>query len=45
MIEAIGIMQMIGVDYMLENGMMDALIRKRILSEEEIDQIVKEQGY
>ena len=36
MIEAIGIMQMIGVDYMLENGMMDALIRKRILSEEEI---------
>ena len=45
MIEAIGIMQMIGVDYMLENGMMDALIRKRILSEEEIDRIVKEQGY
>ena len=45
MIEAISIMQMIGVDYMLENGMMDALIRKRILSEEEIDQIVKEQGY
>ena len=45
MIEAIGIMQMIGVDYMLENGMTDALIRKRILSEEEIDQIVKEQGY
>ena len=45
MIEAIGIMQMIGVDYMLENGMMDALIRKRILSEEEIDRIVKEEGY
>ena len=45
MIEAIGIMQMIGVDYMLENGMTDALIRKRILSEEEIDRIVKEQGY
>ena len=45
MIEAISIMQMIGVDYMLENGMTDALIRKRILSEEEIDQIVKEQGY
>lgn len=45
MIEAIGIMQMIGVDYMLENGMMDALIRKRILSEKEIDRIVKEQGY
>lgn len=45
MIEAIGIMQMIGVDYMLENGMTDALIKKRILSEEEIDRIVKEQGY
>ena len=45
MIEAISIMQMIGVDYMLENGMTDALIKKRILSEEEIDRIVKEQGY
>ena len=45
MIEALGIMQMIGVDDMLENGMMDALIRKRILAEEEIDRIVKEQGY
>lgn len=45
MIEAISIMQMIGVDYMLENGMTDALVRKRILSEEEIDRIVKEQGY
>lgn len=38
-------MQMIGVDYMFENGMTDALVRKRILSEEEIDRIVKEQGY
>lgn len=45
MIEAISIMQMIGVDYMLENGMTDALIKKRILSDEEIDRIVKEQGY
>lgn len=45
MIEAINIMQMIGVDYMLENGMTNALIKKRILSEEEIDRIVKEQGY
>ena len=45
MIEAISIMQMIGVDYMLENGMTDALIKRRILSEEEIDRIVKEQGY
>ena len=40
MIEAISIMQMIGVDYMLENGMTDALIKKRILSEEEIDRII-----
>ncbi len=39
MIEAITIMQMIGVDYMLEKGMTDALINKRILSEEEIMQI------
>jgi DNA-binding HxlR family transcriptional regulator len=39
MIEAITIMQMIGVDYMLEKGMTDALINKGILSEEEIMQI------
>ena len=45
MIEAITIMQMIGVDYMLEKGMTDALINKGILSEEQIQQIVKEQGY
>jgi hypothetical protein len=36
MIEAIDIMQMIGVDYMLENGMTEALVKKGILSEEEI---------
>ena len=41
MIEAITIMQMIGVDYMLEKGMTDALINKGILSEEEILQITK----
>ena len=41
MIEAITIMQMIGVDYMLEKGMTDALINKGILSEEEIRQITK----
>lgn len=39
MIEAIRIMQMIGVDYMLENGMEQALLRKGILSEEEIKKI------
>ncbi len=41
MIEAITIMQMIGVDYMLEKGMTDALINKGILSEEEIMRITK----
>ena len=35
MIEAIDIMQMVGVDYMIENGMTDALINKGILSENE----------
>ena len=34
MIEAINIMQMIGVDYMLENGMTEALVKKGILSEQ-----------
>ncbi len=36
MIEAIIIMQMIGIDYMLENGMSGTLIEKGILTEEEI---------
>ena len=42
MIEAITIMQMVGVDYMLENGMTDALISKGILSEDEICNLLKE---
>ena len=42
MIEAITIMQMVGVDYMLENGMIDALISKGILSEDEICNLLKE---
>ena len=42
MIEAITIMQMVGVDYMLENGMTDALISKGILSEDEVCKLVKE---
>ena len=41
MIEAITIMQVIGVDYMLEKGMTDTLINKGILSEEEIMRITK----
>ena len=36
MIEAITIMQMIGIDYMLEKGMSGTLIAKGILAEEEI---------
>ena len=42
MIEAITIMQMVGVDYMLEKGMTDALISKGILSEDEVCKLVKE---
>ena len=37
MIEAITIMQMIGIDYMLEKGMSGTLIEKGILTEEEIN--------
>lgn len=37
-IEAIKIMQMIGVDYMLENGMEEVLISKGILTESDIIQ-------
>ena len=36
MIEAITIMQMIGIDYMLEKGMSGTLIEKGILTEEEM---------
>ena len=36
MMEAITIMQLIGVDYMLEKGMSETLIEKGILTEEEI---------
>ena len=36
MIEAITIMQMVGIDYMLENGMSGTLIAKGILTEEEM---------
>ena len=42
MIEAITIMQMVGVDYMIENGMTDALIEKGILSKDEVCKLVKE---
>ena len=36
MIDAINIMQMIGVEYMLEKGMTEPLIEKGILTKEEI---------
>ena len=36
MMEAITIMQLIGVDYMLEKGMAETLVEKGILTEEEI---------
>lgn len=42
MIEAIDIMQMIGVDYMFEKGMTDALISKGVLSEQEVERLLKE---
>ena len=37
MIEAIDIMQMIGVDYMVERNLTDSLLKKGILSEQEIE--------
>lgn len=40
MIEAITIMQMIGIDYMLEKGMSGTLIEKGILTEEEIKSLM-----
>ena len=42
MIEAITIMQMVGVDYMLEKGMTGALISKGILSEDEVCKLAGE---
>lgn len=41
MIEAIDILQMIGVDYMVERGMTDSLIDKGILSKDEICSLQK----
>ena len=37
MIEAIDIMQMIGVDYMVERNMTESLLKKGILNEQEIE--------
>ncbi len=37
MIEAISIMQMVGIEYMVENGMQEALIEKGIVTAEQLD--------
>lgn len=39
MVEAVTIMQMVGVDYMIENNMDDILINKGIATREQIDKI------
>ena len=41
MMEAIEIMQMIGVDYMLENGMEEALIQKEVITKDDL-KLIKE---
>lgn len=41
MMEAIDIMQMIGVDYMLENGMEEALIKKKVITKDDL-KLIKE---
>ena len=37
MLEAINIMQMVGIDYMVENNMQDTLISKEIVTPEQLD--------
>lgn len=37
MLEAINIMQMVGIDYMVENNMQDTLISKGIVTPEQLD--------
>lgn len=37
MIEAISIMQMVGIEYMVENGMQEALIEKGIVTAEQLE--------
>jgi len=44
MVEAVSIMQMVGVDYMIETNMDDALINKGIVTREEIEDIRKDQA-
>ncbi|MBO4460309.1 MAG: helix-turn-helix transcriptional regulator [Clostridiales bacterium] len=42
MLEAIDIMQMVGVDFMLEKGMTEALLAKGILTPEQLEEILNE---
>lgn len=44
MIEAINIMQMVGVDYMIENGMGEILVEKCVVTREQLDLITKNGG-
>ena len=41
MLEAITIMQMVGIDYMIENGMSEILVEKGIVTPEQIDSLIK----
>ena len=42
MIEAITIMQMVGVDYMLEKGMEETLLSKGIITQEQLNDLRKQ---
>ncbi|MBO4580097.1 MAG: helix-turn-helix transcriptional regulator [Clostridiales bacterium] len=42
MLEAIDIMQMVGVDFMLEKGMTEALLAKGILTPEQLEDLLNE---
>lgn len=42
MLEAIDIMQMVGVDFMLEKGMTEALLAKGILTPEQLEELLNE---
>lgn len=42
MLEAIDIMQMVGVDFMLEKGMTEALLAKGILTPEQLEALLNE---
>lgn len=43
-IEAISIMQLVGIDFMIENGMQSELLRKEIISQEQLDHWEKQKS-